>query len=94
MITVQYDYGSTVQKFLRPRNLRKAVRVCNNLKIPMILVQPALQNLSRREPSLFQHLLVLNCTVHGPGWEFLLTAFEFCQLLTKFDEFMSQTCNL
>ena len=67
MITVQYDYGSTVQKFLRPRNLRKAVRVCNNLKIPMILVQPALQNLSRREPSLFKHLLVLNYTVHGPG---------------------------
>ena len=75
MITVQYDYGSTVQKFLRPRNLRKAVRDCNNLKIPMILVQPALQNLSRREPSLFQHLLVLNCTVHGPGLKFL-TAFS------------------
>jgi hypothetical protein len=67
MITVQYDYGSTVQKFLRPRNLRKAVRVGKNLKIPLILLQPALQNLSSREPSLFQHLLVFNCTVHGPG---------------------------
>jgi hypothetical protein len=37
-------------KFLRPRNLRKAVRVCNNLKIPMVHVQHASQNLARREP--------------------------------------------
>jgi hypothetical protein len=35
--------------------MRKAVRVCNNLKIPMLLVQPASQNLARREPSLFQN---------------------------------------
>ena len=88
MIIVQYDYGSTAQKFLRPRNLQKAVRVYNNLKIPLVLVQPALQNLARREPSLFQKSLVLNCTVNGPGLKFLLTAFEFCQLLTKLDEFM------
>ena len=51
--------GSPVLKFLRPRNMRKAVRVCNNLKIPMLLVQPASQNLARREPSLFQNSLVL-----------------------------------
>jgi hypothetical protein len=59
MIIVQLDSGSTVQKVLRPRNLRKAVRVCNNLKINMVLVQPALQNLATREPSLFQNSLVL-----------------------------------
>jgi hypothetical protein len=59
MIIVQFDPGSTVQKVLRPRNLRKAVRVCNNLKINMVLVQPALQNLATREPSLFQNSLVL-----------------------------------
>ena len=77
MIIVQYDYGSAVLKFLRLRNLRKAVRVCNNLKISTVLVQPALQNLARREPSLFQNSLVLNCTVNGPGLKFLLAAFEF-----------------
>jgi hypothetical protein len=59
MIIVQYDYGSTVLKFLRSRNLRKAVRVFNNLKISMVMVQPALQNLAKREPSLFQNSLVL-----------------------------------
>ena len=78
MIIVQYDYGSNVLKFLRPRNLRKAVRVCNNLKISMVLVHPALQNLATRGPSLFQKFVstrVLNCTVHGPGLKFL-TAFS------------------
>ena len=79
MIIVQLDSGSTVQKVLRPRNLRKSVRVCNNLKINMVMVQPALQNLATREPSLFQNSLVLectlNCTVHGPGLKFL-TAFS------------------
>ena len=83
MITVQYDYGSTVQKFLRPRNLRKAVRVCNNLKITMVMVHPALQNLATRGPILFQKFVITrvhNCTVHGPRLKFLLTASEFCQL--------------
>ena len=52
--------------------MRKAVWVCNNAKIPVILAQPALQNLVRRNPSLFHNSLVLNCTVNGPGLKFLL----------------------
>jgi hypothetical protein len=79
MIIVQYDYGSNVLKFLRPRNLRKAVRVCNNLKISMVLVHPALQNLATRGPILFQKFVITrvhNCTVHGPRLKFLLTAFS------------------
>jgi hypothetical protein len=43
-----------------------------------------IQNLARREPSLFQNSFGCNCTVNGTGLKFLLTAFEFCQLLTKF----------
>ena len=80
MIIVQLDSGSTVQKVLRPRNLRKAVRVCNNLKINMVLVQPALHvtkfsNEGAKFISKFVSTRALNCTVHGPGLKFL-TAFS------------------
>ena len=74
--------GSPVLKFLRPRNLRKAVRVCNISKIQVILAQPALQNLVRRNPSLFHNSLVLNCTVNGPGLKFLLLS--TCRSKMKF----------
>ena len=78
MIIVQFDFGSTVQKVLRPRNLRKAVRVCNNKKNTNGTGTACLTKFSKEGAkfiSKFVSTRVLNCTVHGPGLKFL-TAFS------------------
>ena len=68
MIIVQLDSGSTVQKVLRPRNLRKAVLVCNKNKKNTSTGAHAgtacvIQSLAGRDPIIFQNLLECNCTV-------------------------------
>ena len=77
--------------------MRKAVRVChknNNTTGTGTHAGTAflIQNLGRREPSLFQNSLERNCTVNGTGLKFLLAVFEFCHLFSKFTIQLSWIC--